>query len=135
MSTREKINAFLDGQTFAVAGASEDRSKFGNKVYRLYKRLGKTVYPVNPNAATVEGDRAYLDLQSLPAKVHGLSIVTPPAVTEKIIDQAIDAGIEHIWIQPGAEHGHAIRRAESKGLSVIADGACILAEHQSVDID
>jgi len=133
MSQQEKINAFLNGQAFAVVGASDDRKKFGNKVYRLYKRLGKAVYPVNPNARTVEGDQAYPDLHALPESVHGVSIITPPKVTETIIDQAISAGIEHIWMQPGAESDAGIQRAEQAGLNVIAGGACILAEHGFVD--
>jgi predicted CoA-binding protein len=133
MSDREAISAFLDGETFAVAGASDDRSKFGNKVYRLYKRLGKAVYPVNPNARTVEGDQAYPDLTSLPEAVHGVSIITPPKITESIVEQAIAAGVQHIWMQPGAERDAAIERAEGAGLNVIAGGACILAEHGFVD--
>lgn len=132
MTTQQSIQAFLDGGPFAVAGASDDQSKYGNKVYRLYKRLGQTVYPVNPNAQTVEGDRAYPDLNSLPEPVHGVSIVTPPKVTEQIVDQAIKAGVKHLWMQPGAESDAAIRKAEDNGLHVIADGACILAEHGAV---
>jgi len=43
---------------------------------------GYTVYPINPKATEVEGLVAYKSLAALPELVHGVSVVTPPAVTE-----------------------------------------------------
>ena len=43
-----------------------------------------------------------------------------------MVDEAIEAGVEHLWFQPGAEDEQAIERAQEAGLSVIADGACLL---------
>ena len=54
--------------------------------------------------------------------------MTPPAVTEKIVEQAHAAGIHHLWMQPGAESDRAIERAEELGLVVIAGGPCILVK-------
>jgi predicted CoA-binding protein len=81
---------------------------------------------VNPNASKVEGLAAYPDLASLPEPVHGISIVTPPEVTDSIIEEAAEAGIEHVWMQPGAESPTAVGRAEQLGLNVIAGGPCLL---------
>lgn len=118
--------AFLDGGPFAVAGASTDRSKYGNKALRVYLQHGRSVYPVNPSADEIEQQRAYPDLMSLPEKPHGVSIVTPPKVTEQIVDEAIQLGIEHLWMQPGAESPDASRRAREAGINVIDNGSCIL---------
>ncbi|NLS90924.1 MAG: CoA-binding protein [Planctomycetaceae bacterium] len=123
-----KITAFLDGTAFAVVGASEDRSKYGNKVLRVYQQNGLTVYPVNPKAKEIEGLACYPDFASLPEAVHGVSIVTPPAVTEKVVEQAHAAGIRHLWMQPGAESDRAIKRAEELGMEVLAGGPCILVK-------
>src|SRR5262249_34617298 len=106
------IDAFLAGAAFAVVGASDNRGKYGNKVLRCYLQHGRTAYPVNPHAAQVEGLTCSPDLASLPQPVHGVSIITPPVVTEKVVDQAIELGIKHLWLQPGAEHWEAIERAE-----------------------
>ena len=38
----------------AVIGASNDRTKFGNKAVRAYLSQGFTVYPVNPKAEEIE---------------------------------------------------------------------------------
>ncbi len=53
-------------------------------------------------------------------------MITPPQVTEKIVEAAIAKGIENIWMQTGAESAAAIAAAEKAGLNVIADGSCVL---------
>lgn len=119
---------FLKGSSFAVVGASKDRSKFGNKVLRCYLQHNLTAYPVHPTADEVEGLAVYRDLSSLPQSVDGVSIITPPPVTERAVDEAIKLGIRNIWIQPGAEHPAAISRAEAAGINVIYDGPCLLVD-------
>jgi predicted CoA-binding protein len=122
----DAISEFLAGNVFAVVGASNDRWKYGNKVLRCYLQNGRKAIPVNPNATIVEGISAVPDLASLPEPVHGASIITPPDVTERIVEQAAAAGITRLWMQPGAESDRAIERAEELGLSVIAGGPCVL---------
>jgi predicted CoA-binding protein len=124
--TRAAIDEFLSEGPWAVAGASSDRSKYGNKVLRAYLQNDMTVYPVNPRATEVEGLTAYASLADLPERVRGLSIVTPPEVTDELVDDAIELGIEHLWMQPGAESPAAIERARAAGLSVLAWGPCLL---------
>ena len=101
MTGRERIEAFLAGSSFAVVGASGDRSKYGNKVLRCYMMHGRTVYPVNPNASSVEGLDCYPDLVSVPRPLHGVSIITPPAVTERIVEagQLLDVDVlDHLIV-------------------------------------
>ena len=38
--------------------------------------------------------------------------VTPPAVTEQVVQAAIAKGIRHLWMQPGAESAKAIVAAK-----------------------
>ena len=124
----QAIAEFLAGDSFAVVGASSDREKFGNKVLRAYLQAGRRVFPVNPKADEIEGQKSYPDIASLPEQVHGGSIVTPPTVTEKIVEQAASAGVQNLWMQPGAESPAAIQKAEALGLSVIHSGPCALVE-------
>jgi len=126
--TREIIADFLSQGPYAVVGASSDRAKFGNKVLRAYQSKGWKVYPINPREAEIEGLKAYPDLKSLPETPRGVSIITPPAVTERIVAEAADLGARFVWMQPGAESPEAIRLARERGLDVIADGSCFLVE-------
>lgn len=122
------VDEFLSGDSFAVVGASANRKKFGNKVLRAYLQAGRRVFPINPNADEIEGLKAYPDLGSLPEVVYGVSIVTPPAITEKIVEQAAVAGVKNLWMQPGAESEVAIQRSSELGLSLIHSGPCALVE-------
>lgn len=127
MSDLDKhIDDFLAAPSFAVVGASDETYKYGHKVYKNYLSHNKIAYPVNPNLKTVLGNPAFPDLNSLPEKVKSVSIITPPKVTEKVVADAITAGVEHIWMQPGAESVEAIRTAEAAGINVIHGGPCIL---------
>lgn len=126
MQVHERIEEFLKGRTYAVVGASNDRSKYGNKVLRCYQRAGFEVFAVNPKAGDVEGAPCFPDLLSLPKPVHGASIITPPPVTERVVEDAHTAGITRLWMQPGAESARAIERCRELGIDLIAGGPCLL---------
>lgn len=126
MFRNSAIQDFLQGSPYAVVGASRERFKYGNKVFRCFLQNQRKAYAVNPNVAEVEGITTYATLASLPEPVWGVSIITPPSVTESIIEQAGKLGIKHVWMQPGAESQEAIQRAEQFGMNVIAGGPCIL---------
>lgn len=126
MSTQDQIDAFLASGPFAVAGASTNREKYGNKVLRAYLQNDLPVTPINPRADEIEGVRAVASVEDLPDGVGALSIVTPPKITEEIVEAAATKGIRHLWMQPGAESAAAIERARELGLEVIAHGPCLL---------
>ena len=125
---REIIADFLAAGPYAVVGASNDRMKYGNRVLRAYQHKGWKVYPVNPREPSIEGLVAFPDLKSLPETARGVSIITPPKVTERVVVEAAGAGARFVWMQPGAESPEAIRLAREHGLEVIADGSCFLVE-------
>jgi len=128
MDIHQQIADFLSQGPWAVAGASSDREKYGNKVLRAYLQRGLEVYAVNPRASEVEGVPSFPDVASLPAGVQGLSIVTPPKVTEELVEAAARKGIRKLWMQPGAESARAVERAGEFGLSVICGGPCVLVK-------
>ncbi len=125
-STRDLIRDFMTSGPYAVVGASTDRDKYGNKVLRAYQQQRQEVYPINPRAEVIEGLKAYPNLAAVPVKVRGVSIITPPKITEQVVKDAAAAGAEFVWMQPGAESDEAIRSAEALGLKVIAGGPCYL---------
>jgi uncharacterized protein len=126
MTTQEKIDRFLKSPAFGVVGASTNPAKYGNKVVKAYKQNNLDAIPVNPKADEIEGLRCVSQVSDLPNDVASISIITPPSVTEQVIEQAIEKGIQHVWMQPGAESPKAVERAENAGLTVIADGSCAL---------
>lgn len=126
MEIGQQIERFLAAKKFAVAGASADRSKYGNKVLRCYRMNGLDAVPINPKEATIEGIACVASVGQLDADVESLSIITPPRITEEIVEAAIAKGIKNIWMQPGAESRTAIDRCRERGINLIADGSCLL---------
>lgn len=125
MAKKTEVEEFLSQRTLAVVGVSHNRSKFGNMVYRELKSDGYRVLAVNPNSESIEGDPCYPNLKALPEKVDGVVIILPPAQSEKIVQEANEAGIRRIWLQQGAESPAAVRYCTEHGMTVIS-GECIL---------
>ena len=126
MDIEQQIKSFLGASSFAVVGASSDRSKYGNKVLRCYQMHGYNVLPVNPRESEIEGVTCVKSVSELPDGVDSISVITPPQVTENVVEEAILKGIRNIWMQPGAESKRAVERCREAGINVIADGSCIL---------
>jgi len=122
----DPIARFLESPAYGVVGASPRRHKYGNKVLRCYLQNGRRAIPVNPREDEVEGVSCVASVLDLPDDVHSISVITPPAVTERVVAEAIRKGIRHVWMQPGAESIKAVADCAAAGINVIADGSCVL---------
>ena len=124
------INDFLRKENvFAVVGVSGNPAKYGHQVYNDLKEAGYVVYAVNPNINEVLGDRCYHSLTELPEKPDVVDTVVPPEVTEKIVEECKEQGIERVWMQPGSESEHAIRFCEENGIKVVHD-VCVMIKRR-----
>lgn len=126
MTISEQIDTFMGADAFGVVGASSKPHKYGNKVLRCYQQNQHTVVPVNPVEEKIEGLACVASVTELPDQVSSISIITPPQVTEQVIEQAIAKGVKNVWMQPGAESVQAIAACEAAGINIIADGSCVL---------
>jgi uncharacterized protein len=125
MNTRRDIDAFFSGNTFALAGISRSGQAMSNAVLKELTAKGLRVFPVNPNAANIDGAVCYPSLAALPEKPHGVLIFTPKAQTAQVVREASDCGIRHIWIQQGAQTPEAIALCKEKNLEAVW-GRCVL---------
>jgi len=110
---------------FAVVGASRNPEKYGHKVFRDLLEAGYEVYPVNPRADEVLGQKCYPDLRSLPKRPDVVVFVVPPRITEALAQQCVELGVKFVWMQPGAESEEAIRALEEAGITVFHN-ICIM---------
>ncbi len=126
----ELIKKFLNKKNiFAVVGASRDPEKYGYQVYKDLKEAGYKVYPVNPNADEILGDRCYPDLGDLPTKPDVVDVVVPPKVTEEIVKTCKRLGITKVWMQPGSESETAVKFCDENGIDVVY-GVCVMVERR-----
>ena len=97
----------------AVIGASNDRSKFGNRAVRAYRLQGYTVIPINPHEREVEGLKAYKSVLDVPGTIDMASFYVPPEVGEQVMNEVAKKGIAEVWLNPGAESDRLIQQAQA----------------------
>lgn len=107
---------------FAVVGHSQAKP-FPLLSYRKLKKLGKTVYAVDPSTDSIDGDKAYADLAALPTPVDGLIVEVPKAETKDWVAAAADAGIKDVWVHMAHDTPEAIALAKDKGIN-LRTGTC-----------
>ena len=135
-----KIDDFLAQKRIAVAGVSRNKSHHpvGNLIYRRLKGTGHTVFAVNPQMESFEGDRCYPNVPSIPGGVDAVMIVTRPAVTERIVHDCTEAGVRRVWMHQSMAKGAtsvspaAVEYCRQHEISVIA-GACPMMYGAGVD--
>ena len=101
------------GKIVAVIGASNNRSKFGNRAVRAFQREGYTVVPINPHAAEVEGLKAYASVLDVPGPIDMATLYVPPEIGEPLMDELAQKQIPEVWVNPGAESDALIARARA----------------------
>jgi len=87
-------------ESVAVVGASEDPSKWGFGVFNNITGGGfkGRVYPVNPNAETILGRRAYKSLRDIPERLDLAFIVIPAPFVVGAVREAIEMGVRSLIV-------------------------------------
>jgi predicted CoA-binding protein len=129
------VQDFLAQEKIAVVGVSDNRETGCNLAYRKFKDSGYAVSAVNPRLTSFEGDPCYPDLKSIPEKPEAVFILTNPKVSEEIVQQCVDLGIQRVWMhclmgtKPGlagsmtSVSSEAVRMCRENGIEVIP-GSC-----------
>jgi len=107
------------GKTVAVIGASSNRHKYGNKALRAFVRQGYTVYAINPNESSVEGQPTYATVLDVPGPIDMATVYVQPEVGVRVMDDIAKKRIAEVWLNPGADEPEVVARAEELGLKTI----------------
>ncbi len=110
-----------------MVGATRNQDKYGYLIFRILVDYGYTAYAVNPRYDSIDGFPCYASLGALPGIPEVLVPVVPPAVTEKIIEEAHLLGIGTVWMPPGAGSAAAAAECERFGMEHVDDACVILA--------
>lgn len=140
MATEAAVQRFFASPLFAVVGASSKPAKFGHKGNAWYLDHGLSVSPVKPGSphVTVDG-KDHTTVPSLSAlpnpKETSVSIITPPAVTVGVLEEARKLGVPAVWMQPGMFDDAVLKLALAEGAfqSVVygdrgSEGWCVLVD-------
>lgn len=155
------VKTFFASPRFAVAGASQNSSKFGYQgmyidnsfegsidahstaVLAWYHVHGLPVTAINPTSPEIMlPSQAYKTVPS-PASLDvpqqtALSVITPPAVTRKLLEEAKSIGIPAVWLQPGSFDEEGLEYAQANFKAAVggqggggAEGWCVLVDGES----
>lgn len=126
-SSLTNIEKFLACKRLAMVGASRNPKDFSTGLFRELCGRGYDMVPVNPLAEEVEGRRCFARMQDIQPPVEAALLMTPPAVTEAVVKDCVEAGIRSVWMYraggPGAVSAKAVEVCERRGVEVVA-GEC-----------
>jgi predicted CoA-binding protein len=131
-TVNEAIDDFLAQKRIAVAGVSREAGgkHGGNVIYQRLKSRGYEVFPVNPNADTVEGDPCYRSLAAIPGGVDAVVIATAPGVSESVARECKELGITRVWMHRSFGGGSVSKEAhqycQANGIDCIAGGCPLM---------
>ena len=133
MKEKNDLGEFLSKKNrIVVVGASENKQKWGYKVFITLKKEGYDVYPINPKHKTIEGYKCYPSIEALPFIPDLIITVVPPKITEMVIEQAHKKGVRKIWMQPGSESEKAIELCEKYGIREV-HRMCFVVDGLEID--
>lgn len=134
---REAAAEFLAHRRIAVAGVSREEGQAANAIYRRLRDAGYEVYPVNPNAREVEGDRCYPSISALPRRPEGVLIATHADAAAEVARECVEARVPRVWMHrsfgTGSVSDEATEVCRSEGIAVL-DGGCPLMFLEPVDV-
>lgn len=97
-------------------------------VQRWYLDRKLAVTPINPRGGSIESVQSVKNVAEFVEAANqptALSIITPPSITNQIMQEAHAAGVQSVWMQPGSESAEAVAFGQEHGMTVVHD-YCIL---------
>lgn len=114
MNTKQLIEEFLQQKNIAIAGISRNpNGAVGNAVYKKFKDAGYSVFAVNPKADTIDGEKCYHDLKSIPIKPDAVFLSTHPNKSLDVVRQCAELGINKVWFHRSFGIGSYNEEAEN----------------------
>jgi acyl-CoA synthetase (NDP forming)/GNAT superfamily N-acetyltransferase len=94
------VHNVLHPRSVAVIGASTDPEKVGHAVLLSLLRGNFTgpVFPVNPEARSVRGVRAYASVTDIPDDVDLAVVAVPPAGMAEVMDSCLAKGVKALVV-------------------------------------
>jgi len=126
----EEIEEILrECRKIAVVGLSPKESRDSNKVARYLMEQGYEIVPINPGQREILGKTCYRSLKDIPFQVDMADLFLNPTRVPEAVDQAIEIGVNAVWMQLGVVHNEAVEKAKQAGIRVVVD-RCIMTEHR-----
>ena len=111
----------------ALIGASNNKSKFGYKIYKNLLSKGYDVTPINPKGIIIEGVESIQKVELMESKPDIIDFVVPPKVALEEARELESSGFDNFWFQPGCESTELIEYLRNTDLNFLIN-ECIMVE-------
>ena len=117
-------------RTVAVVGLSPKPHRASFDVARYMQAHGWRIIPINPNATTILGEKAYPSLTEAARheRIELVNVFRNSEDVPPVVQEAIAIGAQAIWLQLGIENAPAAAAAQAAGLRVVQN-KCLMVEH------
>ena len=128
-SAPERLNLLRQAKSIAIVGASDKPSRASYFVATyLQSSTRYKVYFVNPVVKEILGQPTYGSLADLPESPDIVDVFRKHDDLPGVLDEAVAAGAQTLWLQLGSWHEDVALEAEAAGLNVVMD-RCVKIEH------
>lgn len=117
MHTNKKI--------YAVIWANSNIEKYGYIVFKDLLEYWWVVIPINPSEPEVLWIKTYPRLVDYDWIFDTVIFVTPPNVSEKVLQDVKLLGIKQVWFQPWSENQNCIDFCKQNNINYV-NNACIM---------
>ena len=125
-------------KTIAVVGLSPKPKRPSHSVSKAMQGFGYQIIPVRPAVDEVLGEKAYVDLESIPKdlrkKIDMVDVFRAPEKITPIIDACIKLKIPLIWLQDGVVNEAEAAKAQAAGITVVMD-RCVYRDYYTLNLN
>lgn len=111
---------------FAVIGVSQNKEKYGFKIYQRLKDRGYDVYGISPIYNNVDGDPLYPSLEDIDHPIDVVVFVVKKEHAYNYVNEMAGLGVHYAWMQPNTYDDELLEYMKSVGITPII--GCILVE-------
>ncbi len=116
-------------RVIAVVGHSDRPYRTSYRIAAYLRQVGYTVYPVNPEVSSIDGQVCYPSLADVPEAVDIVNVFRRSEFLADVVAQAIKIAPKAVWAQLGVYSDDAARTAEAADMPLVMN-TCIKVEHQ-----
>mmetsp|Transcript_25996 Transcript_25996/g.39355 ORF Transcript_25996/g.39355 Transcript_25996/m.39355 type:complete len:165 (-) Transcript_25996:225-719(-) len=114
-------------RNWAVVGDVLNQQKPAFRVCQRLEDCGRNVYRVSPyKRKNDSGSVCYTSLEDIPddITIDAVNLIISPGIGTKVLETMATKKIQYVFIQPGADGGDVLSRADELGLTV--QQGCVL---------
>ena len=127
MTRMENVQDFLAQKRFAFVGVSSRPKDFSRALFLEFQVRHYEPVPVHPEAVEIEGAPCFAHVRDIQPPVDSVLLMTAPAVTNRVVQECVEAGVKRVWFYRGGGQGAlteaAMQLCEANGIRTVA-GEC-----------